>query len=529
MRVPGGAGGRLALSAAALALWLAPPVEAAGLDAAETRGKQIYFEGTSPKGAAIDAIIGEEAVTLPASAVPCGSCHGPDGLGREEGGLIPSDIRWSQLTKAYGHVHENGRRHSAFDEDSLARVLRTGLDPAQNRLDHSMPLYQMSDGDMADLLAYLRRLEHDRDPGVDEARVQVGTLLPLTGRAGPLGQAMAQAMHAHFQDINERGGVYGRRIELLTVPYGDSPEATLENLEAAFRAEGVFALVGAYTVGLDQALLDLLRGDNVPLVGPFTLDPGDGLADAAAFYLYPGFDQQARVLADLALAGAVANKTPMMVLGPEGRRVERLVAAVGAQLDRGGGVEPLVVRYAPGRLDPKALAAVADESGSEALFFFGAQPELEALLRALAERSLAPRVYLLSAFLSRPLFDAPAAFHQRIFIAYPTFSSDISEKGRADYGQLAERHGLPREHVQAQIAALAAAKLLVEGLRRAGRSLSRQRLVAGIEALYAYDTGLTPPLTYGPNRRIGARGAHVIAVDLMKKAYQPVGGWHELP
>ena len=44
----------------------------------------------------------------------------------------------------------------------------------------------------------------------------------------------------------------------------------------------------------------------------------------------------------------------------------------------------------------------------------------------------------------------------------------------------------------------------------------------------AYKTGFTPPLTYGPNRRIGARGAHVVAVDLMKKVYEPVGGWHEL-
>ena len=53
-------------------------------------------------------------------------------------------------------------------------------------------------------------------------------------------------------------------------------------------------------------------------------------------------------------------------------------------------------------------------------------------------------------------------------------------------------------------------------------------LVDALEALYAFETGLTPPLSYGPNRRIGARGAHVVAVDLVNKSYQPVGGWHEL-
>jgi hypothetical protein len=54
----------------------------------------------------------------------------------------------------------------------------------------------------------------------------------------------------------------------------------------------------------------------------------------------------------------------------------------------------------------------------------------------------------------------------------------------------------------------------VEGLRRAGRELSRTRLVEGIEQLYNFDTGVTPPLTFGPNRRIGALGAHIVTVDL---------------
>ena len=38
---------------------------------------------------------------------------------------------------------------------------------------------------------------------------------------------------------------------------------------------------------------------------------------------------------------------------------------------------------------------------------------------------------------------------------------------------------------------------------------------------------MTPPLSYGPNRRIGARGAHIVTVDLDAKTYRPVGdGWH---
>jgi ABC-type branched-subunit amino acid transport system substrate-binding protein len=108
-------------------------------------------------------------------------------------------------------------------------------------------------------------------------------------------------------------------------------------------------------------------------------------------------------------------------------------------------------------------------------------------------------------------------------------SSDQSPRGREEYQALAENYSLPREHIQAQLAAFAAAKLLVEGLRRAGRTLSRVRIVEGIEELYQFKTGVTPPLTYGPNRRIGALGAHIVVVDLANERYAPVGdGWHKL-
>lgn len=502
---------------------------AQGLEPAEVRGKQIYIQGTSPRDSEVTALVGDEQVSLPASAVPCVSCHGQDGRGRPEGGVIPSDIRWSTLSKSYDHVHDNGRRHPAFDETSLAVALSTGLDPGQNRLDPSMPLYQMSAADMADLIAYLKRLESDRDPGVGERQVQVATLLPLQGPRGELGQTMAQVLHGYFKDLNDQGGVFGRRVELLVVPTADSVEATLGNLRLALDREGVFALVGAYTVGLDEELLGLLRETGVPLVGPFTLDPGDETLNEAAFYLYAGFVDQVRVLVDVAVEEGTAGAFKVLVVAPENAQADRLLAAADERLhERGaGGVVPL--RYTAGAMDPQAVARQVVENKGDTLFFFGEPAELDALLEALADRQREPpRVYLLSSFAPRSLFGAPPGFHLRIFVAYPTLASDLSPRGRNEYQSLAERHGLPPDHVQAQITALAAAKLMVEGLRQAGRDLNRSKLVDALEALYGFETGLTPPLSYGPNRRTGARGAYVMAVDLMKKSYQPVGGWHEI-
>lgn len=497
------------------------------LDDAELRGKQIYFEGVSPRGDDITAVVGDEAAELPGSVMPCSSCHGSDGLGRPEGGVLPLDIRWSELIKTYGHQHETGRRHPAFDEASLARSIIAGVDPANNALDRSMPLYQMSAEDMADLVSYLKVLEKDFDPGVDDKRVRIATLLPLSGPAAGTGQSMSRVMEGYFAEINAQGGIFGRHIDLVTVPLGASAEASIVNLSNAFDTAGVFAVVGAWSVGLDESLLEFLRTTHAPLIGPFTLDPGDAFVDSAAFYLYSGFDEQARVLVDQALAQGAAPGD-ISIVGPDEPRADRLVRAATAGLrGRDGEDEVVIERYAPGGA---AAAELAERvGGHEALVFFGPQADLRPLLAELSKRGKTPRVYVLSAFMSGSLLDAPAGFDQRIFIAYPTLSSDVTARGREEYQKLASTYSLSGEHIQAQLAALAAAKLFVEGLRRAGRSLSRERLVSGIEELYAWQSGFTPPLSYGPNRRIGARGAHIVIVDIANGRYTPLGeGWFEL-
>ncbi len=76
--------------------------------------------------------------------------------------------------------------------------------------------------------------------------------------------------------------------------------------------------------------------------------------------------------------------------------------------------------------------------------------------------------------------------------------------------------------------ALAAADTLIEALRRAGRDVSREKLVDQLETLRNLDTGFVPPLTYGPARRLGARGAFVMKVDLQGKRLVPEGGWVEV-
>ena len=62
-------------------------------------------------------------------------------------------------------------------------------------------------------------------------------------------------------------------------------------------------------------------------------------------------------------------------------------------------------------------------------------------------------------------------------------------------------------------------------MKQAGRDISREKLIGALEGLYDFSTGLTPPITYNANRRIGALGTYVVVVDLEKRSLTPASEW----
>ena len=190
-----------------------------GLSPEEKRGKAFYLRGESSSGPEITALMGE--IEVPVTTLSCAGCHGARGEGKTEGGVTAGNLTWSHLTKPYGHTHESGRKHSAFSETSFVRTVTAGVDPAGNKLSVAMPTYRMPLKDMSDLLAYLKRIETDFDPGVSETSIVIGTLLPARNTMTGLAEAMGNVLQAYFAKVNNNGGIYNRKIELRLM-HGDT-------------------------------------------------------------------------------------------------------------------------------------------------------------------------------------------------------------------------------------------------------------------------------------------------------------------
>jgi hypothetical protein len=101
----------------------------------------------------------------------------------------------------------------------------------------------------------------------------------------------------------------------------------------------------------------------------------------------------------------------------------------------------------------------------------------------------------------------------------------LTPAGLAELAALRDRYKLTPRHTASQLSALAAAKIFVEALKRAGQDLTREKLITALEGLYEYETGLTPRLTFGPNRRVGAAGAYLLTINPDTKDFVPAPGW----
>ena len=493
----------------------------------ERRGKEIYLRGTSASGKEIMAYLGEAALEVPGSAMACANCHGFDGQGKPEGGVLPSNVTWEALTKSYGVTHASGRKHPPYTDRALELALTRGLDPAGNRLLNVMPRYQMSREDMNDLIAYLKRLGTDRDPGLTDTGIRVGVLVPARGALAEMGQAIKSVVAAYFEEVNSQGGIYNRKIELKFAETGDTAAVTRANAERLIRDEQVFALSSTMIAGADREVAALARDAEVPLVGPFTLyPPVSAPVNRQVFYLLSGIDDQARALVAFA-AQKFTDKTATRaaVVYPETDVNAVVFTAIEDQCKRAGWVAPAQVKYTRGAFDAATVAKELSAKGTNAVFFLGAGEDMRALWAAAERVNWSPALLLPGALTGRDILDAPASFKDKIFLSFPSVPTDVKPGGLENLRALAAKHKVPQGHIASQISAYVSAQLLVEGLKRAGRDLSREKLINALEGLYEYETGLTPPLTYGPNRRVGAAGAYIVSVDVEKKQFVPASGW----
>ncbi|MBX9613170.1 MAG: ABC transporter substrate-binding protein [Burkholderiales bacterium] len=323
--------------------------------------------------------------------------------------------------------------------------------------------------------------------GVTEREVLIGQVAAMTGPAAQLGQRMQAGMQAYFAQVNAQGGVNGRTIKLVARDDGYEPAKTVESLKALINDDKVFALAGTVGTPTGLAALPIVTAEKVPLVGMFTgaqalREPFNrNIFHVRASY----FDETERIVQHLTTLGIkkIAVFYQNDAYGKAGLEgVERALAKRQMKPVATGTVERNSVDVA------KALDAILKVQ-PEAVVQISAYKSCAAFIKEARAKSYGGQFFNVSFVGSQALANelGPAGLGVVISQVVP-FPYVASSQIVRDYQQHMTAAG-DKNFDFSSMEGYLTARVLTEGLRRAGRALTRDGLIAGLESMREVNLG----------------------------------------
>lgn len=516
------------LAAVFVLVWPAIVLAGQNLGDAEIRGKRIYVTGQG-KQAILARLIGP-GIDTPATGFPCIQCHKEGGEGAREGGVLAPDITRDNLTIDHSGIRQTGRQHPPYDETTLKRAIREGVDPAGNALHPAMPRYKLDEADLADLLAFLKVLGKEPVPGVDDGYIRIGILKPVSGPLAPVGQAVAMLLAGFFEELNALGGLYGRNVELVAVEFNPAapPDVMLEAVLRHLAEVPVFCFVGNLGVPDDHPVARYFADEGIPVFAPLSIHAGSSFAGGGSiFYIQSSLYDQARVLMDYFSINLDPDNKKIALVHAGDSYGKGAAAGARVQSHRHGLEISVDTEYAAHAFVARDAVENLKASQLGAVFFFGAGEDMRNFIAAADAIGFKVPVLGLAELAGLNLLSLPAGSSGRVFLATPLHVPDPLHSGTRVYYRLLKKFNISGRYASFLSSAFAGTRLLEEGMRRAGRDVTRAKLVKEVGNLWQFETGMTPNLTYNENRRTGLTGAALLRFDPEKKRYLPAGDWRE--
>lgn len=346
--------------------------------------------------------------------------------------------------------------------------------------------------------------------GAAQGQIVIGQTAGFTGPVAAGVKETTAGARLWLDAVNARGGVGGHRLELVSLDDRFDPKLAAANARELVEQRQVVALFLTRGTPHTEAVLPVLEAHRVPLVGPSTgamvlHDP----VRRHVFNVRATYQREAEKAVEHLHTLGIRRIAVVHADDSFGR--DGLEGA--SRGFRKTSLAPLAVhksdRNQPdyARLVPPLVAAQA-----QAVLWIGSAQAVAGGVQALRAAKSAAHVVTLSNNASAGFIKALGEHSRGVIVTqvYPSERS-IAYPMVKEALELAKAQGL--ELSPAMLEGFAAARVLVEGLRRAGATPTRERLQAALEGLKRFDLGGLE-VSYGPGDRTGLDFADLSIVDL---------------
>jgi branched-chain amino acid transport system substrate-binding protein len=339
-------------------------------------------------------------------------------------------------------------------------------------------------------------------PALAEQTVKVGLTGPFSGGLSLLGQSVRDGVAVAFAEINDAGGAEGAKLVLIAEDDGYEPMRTIASARKLVEEDKVVALLAPIGTAPSAALIPFVTESKTPLLFPYAF--AHALTTPVhrdIFTTLPEVRVQMFVLADYILNQLKQNKVAAIYQNDDFGQD----AVAGLEERFGRANVPLVkLPFDRGTTNFSGVVAQAKEAGVEHVVFLGIPKDAALVLREMNNLGWKPQFSGHNALgdpqtfkLAGPLIEGAIA----VAVMEPLDSDKPAVKGFLAAQQKYKPGAAPTSY---SMHGYLAGKLFAETLKRAGGKTDEASIVAALEAMKDYDTGLMAPLTFSKDRHAGA-------------------------
>jgi ABC-type branched-subunit amino acid transport system substrate-binding protein len=341
-------------------------------------------------------------------------------------------------------------------------------------------------------------------PATAQARtLRIGATLASSGPEKLNGSGLSQGASAYFHALNRAGGIHGAKLELLAVDDAFNPDQARKNAQAFEADASVLALLHPLGTRQTAAVMDAVK--DMAIVGPNTCTVAlRKKAAANTFWVRASYEHE---MDRLVHSAATLGVTHIGLVHPKDPLGAGLLAAFQAACERHQ-LKPTVIATTPSTTSPEvepAAQEIAKAAPQVVIMGLGAGTA-PLFVRAVRQAGCTATLYGLSIAMNaqniRDLGDLARGLGFTIVVPSPfATKNDIVRRYQADM-QASGSNDFSLPSLEGYINA----RVLAEGLRRAGPSPTRAGVVAALEQSDALDLGGLR-IGYGRGQREG--GHHV--------------------
>ena len=351
------------------------------------------------------------------------------------------------------------------------------------------------------------------ETGVTDTGITIGMSAPFSGPNGAYGIDMRQTIQAYFDQLNKSGGINGRKLDLVALDDGYETERTVANTKTLLKENNAFALLAYYGSSPTTEAMNTVFGPaRVPLIGTIS----------GANTLREPLNSNANGRYMFNVRASYADETEAIVNQLVSLGLKSI--AVFYQNDGFGksGLEGVTAALAKHKLAPSATATVERNSidvqkaaeaigkaNPQAVVMVTLYKPTAAFVKEMKRNNQNPMFMTLSPVGTEQLVQELGASARGIGISqvvpYPW--NDVTPVVR-EYQKLA---GKPGSYSYYGLEGYLMAKTLVEGLKRTGKDLTRDKLVSSLESMSNVDFG-GYRVNYSLNSRQGSRFVELTVV-----------------